>query len=56
LGVVINVAQPSEIPEGSISEPESPLWTLNPKHVSYFSGKNIKSIFAAGNYTLALAG
>ena len=34
-------------------EPDSPIWTLHPRHVTFLEYKNISSIFANGNYTVA---
>jgi len=37
-------------------EPDSPIWTLTPQLVEALEGKDIRSVFAAGNYTVALSG
>eukprot|EP00300_Choanocystis_sp_HF-7_P023930 c25324_g1_i1.p1 GENE.c25324_g1_i1~~c25324_g1_i1.p1 ORF type:complete len:662 (+),score=114.62 c25324_g1_i1:30-2015(+) len=54
LGYEIDAAFTEKDPESDL-EPDSPIWTLNPRVVEGLRNKEIASIFANGNYTLAQA-
>lgn len=55
LGVELGDATPKSRDADDGVEPDSPIWTSWPRHVEYLEGKNVSSVFANGNYTVAHA-